>query len=125
MSENVLEFRYLVCAPELNAHGTLHGGMLLKWIDEATGMHARKLTNRVNVTRAISEIEFISKVKLGEIVLIKSKLEAAGDTSLTFSINASEDISGRPIAQVKKVVFVAIDHHGNPVRHGVEIESRR
>ena len=30
-----LQFRYLVCAPDLNAHGTLHGGVLLRWIDEA------------------------------------------------------------------------------------------
>ena len=40
-----LQFRYLVCAPDLNAHGTLHGGVLLRWIDEAAGMHARKMTN--------------------------------------------------------------------------------
>tara|TARA_B100000212_G_C27341489_1_gene519422 strand:+ start:993 stop:1367 length:375 start_codon:yes stop_codon:yes gene_type:complete len=121
MIVDVLEFRYLVCAPDLNAHGTLHGGVLLRWIDEATGMHARKLTNRVNVTRAMSKIDFISKVKLGEIVLIKSTLNSAGRTSLSFSVDCSEDISARNIAKVQKIVFVAIDQHGNPVDHGVDV----
>mgnify|MGYP001174663005 CR=1 FL=1 len=114
-------FRYLVCTPDLNAHGTLHGGMLLRWIDEATGMHARKLTNRVNVTRAMNEISFTSKVKIGEIVLIETFLKKAGNTSLTFQVNVFEDISSRKIAEVKEIIFVTIDQQGNPVPHGVAI----
>ncbi len=114
-------FRYLVCTPDLNAHGTLHGGMLLRWIDEATGMHARKLTNRVNVTRAMNEISFTSKVKIGEIVLIETFLKKAGNTSLTFQVNVFEDISSRKIAEVKEIIFVTIDQQGNPVPHGVTI----
>ena len=114
-------FRYLVCAPDLNAHGTLHGGVLLRWIDEATGMHARKLTNRVNVTRAMNEISFTSKVKIGEIVLIETFLKKAGKTSLTFQVNVFEDISSRKIAEVKEIIFVTIDQQGNPVPHGVVI----
>ena len=114
-------FRYLVCTPDLNAHGTLHGGMLLRWIDEATGMHARKLTNRVNVTRAMNEISFTSKVKIGEIVLIETFLKKAGNTSLTFQVNVFEDISSRKIAEVKEIIFVTIDQQGNPVPHGVMI----
>ena len=116
---NTLTFRYLVCAPDLNAHGTLHGGVLLRWIDEATGMHSRKLTNRVCVTRSMESIDFVSKVKIGEIVLIETTLKASGNTSMTFSASALEDISGRKIAHIDKIVFVAIDHQGNPVSHGV------
>ena len=112
--------RYLVCSPDLNAHVTLHGGMLLRWIDEAAGMHARKLTNRVCVTRSIANIDFISKVKMGEIVLIETKLEVVGRTSMTFSGAVYEDISQRKIATIDKIVFVAIDNHGNPVKHSLD-----
>ena len=120
-TEESVFFSYLVCSPDLNAHGTLHGGMLLRWIDEATGMHARKLTNRVNVTRAMNEISFTSKVKIGEIVLIETFLKKSGNTSLTFQVNVFEDISSRRIAEVKEIIFVTIDQQGNPVPHGVVI----
>jgi len=116
-----IDFRYLVCSPDLNTHGTLHGGMLLRWIDEATGMHARKLTNRVCVTRFMSDIEFVSTGKSGDIMMIRTVLMNAGKSSLTFRVEVKEDISGRLVANVGKVVFVALDHQCNPVSHGVKI----
>ena len=119
LDRNNLKFRYLVCAPDLNAHGTLHGGNLLRWIDEATGMHARKLTNRVCVTRFMDKVSFVSKAKIGDIILIETNLASTGRTSITFSVSVSEDVSGRKIAEMEKIVFVSIDHQGNPVSHGV------
>lgn len=119
MTKNNMEFRYLVTAPDLNAHGTLHGGVLMRWIDEASGMHSRKLTNRVCVTRAIDAIQFVSKAKAGDIIVIETNLQRAGKTSLSFSAYAFEDISSRKVASVDSITFVAIDHQGNPVLHGV------
>ena len=78
-------FRYLVTAPDLNAHGTLHGGVLLRWIDEATGMHARKLTNRVCVTRFMNEVAFVSKAKAGDIIVIETNVTVLGTTSVSFA----------------------------------------
>ncbi len=112
-------FRYLVTAPDLNAHGTLHGGVLLRWIDEATGMHARKLTNRVCVTRFMNEVAFVSKAKAGDIIVIETNVTVLGKTSVSFAVRAWEDISNRSIATVGNVVFVSIDHQGNKVAHGV------
>ena len=117
-----IDFRYLVCSPDLNAHGTLHGGTLLRWIDEATGMHARKLTNRVCVTRFIDGINFVSKAKSGDIMLVTTTLENIGATSISFSVDVREDISKRSVATVDKIVFVSIDHQGNTVKHGVKNE---
>ena len=105
-----MEFRYLVCAPSLNAHGTLHGGVLMRWIDEACGMHSRKLANRVCVTRYMDKIDFESCARAGDIVRIECVLEECGSTSLSYRIRAREDICGRVIATVGRVVFVAIDN---------------
>ncbi len=115
-----LQFRYLVCAPDLNAHGTLHGGVLLRWIDEAAGMHARKLTNRVCVTRFIEAINFVSKAKLGDIMLVTTYITNVGRTSIEFGVDVKEDISKRSIATIDKIIFVSIDHQGNTVKHGVK-----
>ena len=112
-----IEFRYLVTAPDLNSHGTLHGGVLLRWADEAAGMHSRKITNRVCVTRFIREVEFNSKVRLGEILRITTEIKQIGTTSVTFSLDVKEDISNRQVAKIGDMVFVSIDNHGNPVEH--------
>ena len=112
-----IEFRYLVTAPDLNSHGTLHGGVLLRWADEAAGMHSRKITNRVCVTRFIKNVEFKSKVRLGEILKITTEIKSVGTTSITFSLDVIEDISGRQVAKIGDIVFVSIDNHGNPIEH--------
>lgn len=114
-------FRYLVCAPDLNAHGTLHGGELLRWIDEAAGMHSRKITRRVCVTVAMSDVRFVSKAKAGDIMRITTNLRRLGNSSLHFGVSVVEDISGREIANVGVITFVSIDHQGNPVTHGVTL----
>mgnify|MGYP003656252094 FL=1 len=114
-----LEFRYLVCAPNLNAHGTLHGGELLRWIDESAGMHARKLTRRVCVTRFIDNVNFISTARAGDIINIVTTLEGVGSTSLTFRVDTKEEISNRKVASIGRVVFVSIDEQGQPVPHKV------
>ena len=118
-----IEFRYLVCAPDLNAHGTLHGGVLLRWIDEAAGMHARKLTNRVCVTRFIEAINFVSKAKLGDIMLVTTYITKVGRTSIEFGVDVKEDISRRSVATIDKIIFVSIDHQGNTVKHGVKYDQ--
>ena len=118
-----LEFRYLVCAPNLNAHGTLHGGELLRWIDESAGMHARKLTRRVCVTRFIDNVNFISTARAGDIINIVTTLEGGGSTSLTFRVDTKEEISNRKVASIGRVVFVSIDEQGQPVPHNVRLAN--
>ena len=118
-----LEFRYLVCSPNLNAHGTLHGGELLRWIDESAGMHARKLTRRVCVTRFIDKVDFISTARAGDIIHIVTTLEHTGTTSLTFRVEAKEEISSRKIASIGRGVVVAIDDKGQPVPHSVKTDD--
>ena len=46
-------------------------------------------------------------------------LEHTGNTSLTFRVDAKEEISNRKVASVGRVVFVAIDDKGQPVPHSV------
>ena len=115
-----LECRYLVCSPDLNAHGTLHGGVLLRWADESAGMHARKLTRRICVTRCMDRINFVSTARAGDIIKVTTTVEDVGTTSITFRIAIKEDISDRPIASIDRVVFVAIDDKSQPVPHYVK-----
>ena len=63
--------RKLVTPADLNPRGTLHGGQLLKWIDEEGGIHAAlELQTGLIVTKYISEIDFKFPVLEGDVVEI-------------------------------------------------------
>ncbi len=96
---------------------------MLRWIDESAGMHARKLTRRVCVTRFIDKVDFISTARSGDIIHIVTTLEHTGVTSLTYRVEAKEEISGRKVASIGRVVFVAIDDQGQPVPHSVTVDD--
>ena len=96
---------------------------MLRWIDESAGMHSRKLTRRVCVTRFIDKVDFISTARSGDIINVVTILEDTGNTSLTFRVEVKEEISNRKVASIGRVVFVAIDDKGQPVPHSVNVND--
>lgn len=109
-----MQYRYLVTQPDLNAHGTLHGGILMKWVDEACGMEARLITKSVCATRNISLIDFVSTARLGDIVEVSVTHRSTGKTSIVFSATVRNAFGG-VIAFFDKLVFVAIDSKHKPI----------
>ncbi len=107
-------YRYLITQPHLNAHGTLHGGILMKWVDEACGMEARMKTLNVCATRHIQSIDFLNTARLGDIVEITVNQKSVGKTSITYDAIARNAMGGL-IATFSKIVFVAIDENHQPV----------
>jgi len=110
-----MSYRYLVTQPDLNSHGTLHGGVLMRWVDEACGMEAKIETGNVCATRHIKGIDFISTARLGDIVEITVRPEGVGETSITYGATV-RNTSGKLLATFDRVVFVAIDENHNPVK---------
>ena len=125
MSDRIIHFRYLVTQPDLNSHGSLHGGILMKWADESAGMHARKLSGRLCVTRYIDRINFVETARIGDIVRITSRLSGAGTSSLTFSSTIKNDLTGKLIASIDRLVFVCVDDTYRPYAHGINIDATR
>ena len=114
-----MTYRFLVTQPDLNAHGTLHGGILMKWVDEACGMEARLATNNVCATRHISGVDFIATARLGDIVEVIVRPSSVGKTSLTFSATVRR-ARGPVIAHFERIVFVAVDSSHKPVEFNNE-----
>ena len=78
--------RKLIKPGDLNARGTLFGGQVLKWIDEEAAIFAIcQLGERNIVTKAMSEINFVSSAKTGDILEIGCELVFMGTTSITIS----------------------------------------
>tara|TARA_B100000282_G_scaffold263021_1_gene212793 strand:- start:718 stop:1092 length:375 start_codon:yes stop_codon:yes gene_type:complete len=124
MKDALIDFRYLVTQPHLNAHGTLHGGILVKWADESAGMHARKLTKGVCVTRFIDRINFTATARIGSIIKITSRIVDLGKTSITFSLIMRNEVTNEVLSTIDRIVFVHVDNNHSPIPHGLSLDSK-
>lgn len=116
--------RKLIKPGDLNANNTLFGGQLLKWIDEEAGIYAMtKLNNKRVVTKYMSEIDFVSSAKQGDIIEIGLKFLSIGRTSITFRCEVRNLVSKKVIISIEKIVFVNVDENDNPVPHGKTTED--
>lgn len=104
---------------DLNAHGSLFGGSLLRWIDEEAAIYAiLQLGNPRAVTKFISEIEFVSSAVQGDLIEMGLRATAFGRTSLTMRAEVRNMISRRRILAIERIVFVGLDDNGAPLPHG-------
>ncbi|WP_293930664.1 acyl-CoA thioesterase [Sphingobacterium sp. UBA6645] len=104
---------------DLNPNGSLFGGTLLRWIDEEAVIYAIvQLGNPHVVTKFISEINFVSSAKQGDIIELGIEAINFGNTSLTMRCEVRNKISRKTILSIDKLVFVNLDPKGNPVPHG-------
>lgn len=106
---------------DLNANGTLFGGSLLRWIDEEATVYAIvQLGNRRVVTKFMSEIDFVSSAKLGDVIEMGLKATVFGRTSLTMRAEVRNMITRHTILTIERVVFVNLGPDGQPAPHGYD-----
>lgn len=116
--------RKLIKPGDLNANNTLFGGQLLKWIDEEAGIYAMsKLENKRVVTKYMSEIDFISSAKQGDIIEIGLEYLSIGRTSISFRCAVRNLVSKKLIIKIEKIVFVNVDADEKAIPHGKTAEN--
>jgi len=104
---------------DVGFHGNLFGGQLLCWVDEAGAALSAEFaeTGRV-VTKYISEVNFQSPVRPGQIIRIYGAIKKVGKTSLTVEVEARRHSiyngTQKPVLNCQ-MVFVRIDGDGDPV----------
>ncbi len=104
---------------DLNPNGSLFGGRLLSWIDEEAVIYAIvQLGNPHVVTKYISEINFVSSAKQGDIIEMGITATHFGTTSITMRCEVRNKITRKTILSIDKLVFVNLDGDGNPLPHG-------
>lgn len=103
---------------DLNPNGTLFGGSLLKWVDEEAAIYAIcQLDNKRIVTKYLSEINFVSSAKQGDIIEMGIVATHFGTTSITLTCEVRNKISREKILTIDKMVFVNLDEEGKPKQH--------
>lgn len=113
--------RKLIKPEDLNAHGTLFGGSVLAWVDEESAIYVICQLGKGNIaTKFMSEIDFVSSAKLGDIIEIGMQTVQFGKTSITIKCEVRHKFTLKPIIRIDKIVFVHLDENGRPTPHGVK-----
>ena len=109
---------------DLNPNGTLFGGRLLQWIDEELGIYAIiQLEIPRTVTKFMSEIDFVSSAKQGDIIEIGMEVISFGNSSITLKCSVRNKLTHKTIIEIDKIVMVSLDENGLPMKHGkTEVE---
>jgi acyl-CoA hydrolase len=110
--------RKLIKPSDLNPRGTLFGGQLLKWIDEEAAIFAICQLGSPNiVTKAMSEIDFVTTAKVGDVIEFGMDLVKFGTTSLTLCCDVRNKNTKQSIIKIEKIIFVLLDENGKPKAH--------
>lgn len=112
--------RKLIKPQDMNAHGTLFGGTVLSWIDEEAAIFVSCQLGRGNlVTKFMSEIDFVSSAKLGDIIEIGMETVNFGKSSITVRCVVRNKFTKETIIKIDKIVFVHLGKDGKPTPHNI------
>src|SRR5690625_637833 len=112
--------RKMIKPQDMNPYGTLFGGALLAWIDEEAAIYVScQLGKGHIVTKFMSEIDFVSSARLGDIIEIGMETVSFGSTSITVRCEVRHKFSLQVIIRIDRIVFVHLDEEGRPAPHGI------
>jgi len=102
---------------DANLLGNVHGGVLMKLVDEVGGIAAARHAQRPVVTVAIDSVTFISPIRVGDLVVLAATLTWVGRTSMEVQVHVeAENLFTRERTHTNSayVVYVALDENGRP-----------
>ena len=104
-------------ATDANLLGNVHGGQIMRMVDNAGGLAALKHCGGPVVTVAMDEMSFIEPVFVGDVVTVKAMVNDTGRTSLEVGVRVEDDnyTTGRHVhTSSAYLVYVALDREGKP-----------
>lgn len=112
--------RKWIMPEDLNPNGSLFGGRLLSWIDAEAAIFAmcQLGQDRHLVTKFVSEINFVSSAKLGEVIEMGVDVVKFGSSSITLHAVVRNLETKAVIIEINEIVFVNLDSDGKAAPHG-------
>ncbi|MGO8930860.1 MAG: acyl-CoA thioesterase [Limisphaerales bacterium] len=111
--------RVVMMPCDTNPMGTVFGGIILSYIDQAGAVEASKHSDKKLVTVAMHEVKFLAPVLVGDLVSFYTETLKIGSTSLTVRVTVEAKRGQAPHESVRvthaEVVYVAVDEVGRPV----------
>jgi len=110
--------RVIAMPKDTNNYGTVFGGVILSYLDQAGYVEARKHGNHRWVTVSVNEVIFHAPVQVGDTVSFYTRTERKGTTSVTVDVLViAERFDCGECVEVTEatMTFVAVDEGGHPI----------
>ena len=117
IAESMVVLTQFMQPEHANNLGNVHGGWVMKLIDEAGGLCAMRHARQPAVTVAVDSLRFLSPVHVGNLVTFTARLTCVGRTSMEIEVHVeAEDIltGNKTHTNDAFLVFVALDQDGRP-----------
>ena len=130
-ADSVTEMVQVVLPNDANPLGFILGGTVMHLIDIAGAIACHRHSRTLLVTAAVDDLQFLHSIKVGDLIILKSRVTCAFTTSLEVQVDVfSEEIltGARQLTSTAFLTFVAIDRAGAKVRVPplvVETEAER
>ena len=104
---------------DTNPHGTIFGGVILSYVDQAGAIEARLHGAERVVTVAMEKVVFHAPVHVGDLVSFYGELVRVGRTSITVKVVVeAEPLGARPVPRrvtEAEITYVNVDPTGTPI----------
>ncbi|WP_077061049.1 acyl-CoA thioesterase [Streptomyces sp. MP131-18] len=111
---------HIMTQNEVNLLGTVHGGVIMKLVDDAAGAVAGRHSEGPAVTASMDEMVFLEPVNVGDLVHVHAQVNWTGRTSMEIGVKvlAERWNESTPATRVATayLVFAAVDENGKPRR---------
>lgn len=114
-----ISFQFLSEPADINYGGKVHGGIVMKWIDQTAYTCARAWAESYCVTVYVGGIRFYSPINIGDLVRVDAYVLHTGNTSIHIGIDVfSKEISKGKFQKKTHciIVFVALNSKGKPAK---------
>lgn len=102
---------------DANNYGNVHGGVIMRAVDEAAAVAAVRHSDGPAVTAFMDSMAFLQPVKLGDLLTTRAQVNWAGTTSMEVGVRVTAQrtgVAGEIHVSTAYLVFVAIDAAGEP-----------
>ena len=119
MSENrKISFQFISEPTDVNFGGKVHGGIVMKWIDQTAYTCARSWAETYCVTVYVGGIRFLKPISIGEVIKINAYVIYTGNTSIHIAVDVlSRNLNQKEFEKTTHcvIVFVSVDETGKPI----------
>lgn len=119
VSESRVVLAQLMQPVHANNHGNVHGGEIMRLVDEAGALACMRHAGHRVVTVAVDRMTFRQPIHLGDLVTFTAEVSYVGRTSLEAEVlvSAENPVTGECVyTNTAYLVYVALDDDGQPVQ---------
>lgn len=118
MAQRECLFRWISQPTDVNWGGKVHGGMVMKWMDQAAYACAVGWCRGYAVTASVGGMSFLRPIHIGDLVEVRARVVLTGTSSIHIAVDVD---AVEPRSQTRThttrciMIFVALDETGSPV----------